>query len=212
MNPDELLDIRRIKARFRRIAYLARLDGQVLSYRSDSIRIGDCEYSATDLSGIPPQYIPKDASRPVRKVDTDSTSVKTLPTLADSDTPVAHDDMDTVPAPAQKPVPAQVPAVTATETQANVVQVPTPAQIDQQFTGRTQLRGGKICFAGETSFLSNFYLICFVFCNIKYESLEQCYHHTHAIMAKALELAQEIYKETDGIKLKKTDEAHPLSR
>ena len=42
----------------------------------------------------------------------------------------------------------------------------------------------------------------FIYCNIKYNSLEQCYHHTHALMAKALDLAKEIYKETDGVELK----------
>ena len=69
-------------------------------------------------------------------------------------------------------------------------------------SGRTELRGGRICFAGATSFLSNFFLVCFVFGNIKYQSLEQCYHHTHAILAKALKIAALINKETDGVKLK----------
>ena len=60
VNPDESLDIRRQKSRFRRIAYLARLDGQTVSFRSDSIRIGETEYKVNEMSTIPAKYIPSD--------------------------------------------------------------------------------------------------------------------------------------------------------
>ena len=63
VNPDEPLDIRRQRARFRRIAYLARLDGQTVSYRGDSIRIGDDEYKVADIAKIPDKYIPKEDPR-----------------------------------------------------------------------------------------------------------------------------------------------------
>ena len=199
VNPDEPLETRRTKARFRRIAYLARQDGHVVSYRSDSIRIGDIEYRATDLSGIPPQYIPKDNPRPTATRQVDNGAVlppTTAQAPGDVDTSSTQDDMETA------PTHEQVPTTTVVNTQADVAQPPALIPADQHLTGRTQLRGGRICFAGETSFLSNFFMVCFLYCNIQYKSLEQCYHHTHAIMAKALELAQEIYNETDGVRLK----------
>ena len=95
------------------------------------------------------------------------------------------------------------------ETQVNGAEGTNVDPIVHKDPGRTLLRGGSICFAGATSFLSNFFLVCFIYCNIKYKSLEQCYHHTHAIMAKALEIAEEIYKETDGVELKKLSKRIP---
>ena len=184
VNPDEPLKVRRQKARFRRIAYLARLDGHTVSYRGDSIRIGDNEYKVNEISNIPDKYIPKEAAKSVNTQEKDE--VDDMPPL------------ESVP-----PVHVNVP-----DTQAQQMDVSRPDTDNKEETqsfkesGRTELRGGRICFAGATSFLSNFFLVCFVFGNIKYQSLEQCYQHTHAILAKALELAALIYKETDGVKLK----------
>ena len=191
VNPDEPLEVRRQKARFRRIAYLARQDGLSVSYRADSIRIGDKEYKIPEMSSIPEKYIPKD--------DPLSTTTR------------QPDAMDTAPVldqPPQKPDSAEPQRKENTQDE-SAQRTPPPGPLDQTTAGRTELRGGRICFSGATSFLSNFFLICFVYCNIKYKSLEQCYHHTHAIMAKAFDLAKEIYKETDGVELKNLSKRIP---
>ena len=194
VNPDDSFEVRRQKSHFRRIAYLARMDGQTVSYRSGSIRIGDTEYKISELSNIPDKYIPKDDHRPTPM------EVPSAPVLPTTDQQKATG------------IDAQ-PNVTENDAQpdeAPPVENPNrPAQVQLQLSGRTQLRGGNICFSGATSFLSNFFLVCFIYCNIKYKSLEQCYHHTHALMAKAFDLAKEIYEETDGVELKNLSKRIP---
>ena len=192
VNPDEPLDVRRQKARFRRIAYLARQDGHVVSYRGDSIRIGNDEYKVSEIANIPDKYIPKDGVRPTNMQEKDEDVMPPLgPAPAEGTTAEVPDVQDVQ---RDSSSPEIVPA-----SEASVRPKATPVFQD---SGRTELRGGRICFSGATSFLSNFFLVCFIYCNIKYQSLEQCYHHTHAIMAKALEVAALIYKETDGVELK----------
>ena len=126
VNPDEPLDVRRQKARFRRIAYLARLDGHRVSYRTDSIRIGEVEYKISELSPVPSKYIPRD----------DPLFDKT------------QDQMDTAP-------PSDQPNDTAQDTgtkeddsmQDKDPNGPVPDAGPPHLTGRTALRGGRICFS-----------------------------------------------------------------
>ena len=195
VNPDEPLEIRKQKAKFRRIAYLARLDGEVVSYRADSIRIGETEYKSTEMSSIPSKYIPKDST--VTKSDAPITAptIQAPPPLNVNNIVETRENREE-PMP-QDPAPTNMPTSKPT------------GPLDPDDSGKTALRGGRICFAGGTSFLSNFFLVCFIFCNIKYKSLEKCYHHTHALMAKAWDLANEIYRETDGVELKNLSKRIP---
>ena len=188
VNPDEPLDIRRQKARFRRIAFLARRDGHQVSYRADSIRIGDVEYKVSELSKIPKKFIPEEDplyDKTQDQMDTAPPADRAKETTQDTETVKADNAQEKALAPKDQDV-------------GNL-----------QLMGRTALRGGRICFSGATSYLSNFFLVCFVFCNIQYKSLEQCYHHTHAVMAKALDIAALIYKETDGVELKNLSKRIP---
>ena len=159
-----------------------------MSYRAESIRIGDKEYKVSEMSSIPDKYIPKDDPRPVRP--SDATDVAPVP---DQPLPQAKDGE----------------AQRDKTTQDISAQTTPPGPLDPLTAGRTELRGGPICFSGATSFLSNFFLVCFMFYNVKYQSLEKCYHHTHAIMAKAFDLAKEIYKETDGVEFKSLSKCIP---
>ena len=198
VNPDDTLDVRRQKARFRRIAYLARHDGHIVTYRADSIRIGETEYKVSELSSIPAKYIPKEDTRSVNTQGVQPPSTQ-------------DDDNAGMPALEGDPV-AHKPEARVDEQEMQTSDPVKPSKPDNpdkpdkspvfQDAGRTVLRGGRICFAGASSFLSNFFLVCFIFNSIKYQSLEQCYHHTHALLAKALEIAALIYKETDGVELK----------
>ena len=58
INADEPMEIRRLKSRFRRIAYLAKLKGEMVHFNHQSITIGDNTYSASQLSQIPDAYKP----------------------------------------------------------------------------------------------------------------------------------------------------------
>ena len=63
INPDEPPEVRRTKGTFRRIATIARADGQEVTYRADWIRIGEVTYSASNLKDIPAKYQPSKVPR-----------------------------------------------------------------------------------------------------------------------------------------------------
>ena len=84
INPDESSEVRRTKGTFRRIATLARADGQEVVYHSDWIRIGETTYSASNVKSIPAKYQPQSMTR-------------TGPDIQKRDIPVTMDTTSQVP-------------------------------------------------------------------------------------------------------------------
>ena len=64
INPDEPLEVRRIKGVFRRVAIKAREDGKNVSYRADWIQIDDEIYQASEINRIPKKYMAVDTTKP----------------------------------------------------------------------------------------------------------------------------------------------------
>ena len=145
----------------------------------------------SEMASIPEKYIPKNEPKPPKRPET-------------KEVPPADDLPEEQPEKVEK-----VEAQRKEKTQDDSTIRPPTGPLDQATAGRTELRSGRICFSGMSSFLSNFFLVCFIYGNIPYKSLEQCYHHTHAIMAKAFDLAKEIYNESDGVELKNLSKCIP---
>ena len=78
INADEPMEVRRLKSRYRRIAYLARQEGETVYFNHQSITIGENTYDATQLSLIPDKYKAEsnDRLRPQQAMD-----VVTKPTI-----------------------------------------------------------------------------------------------------------------------------------
>ena len=72
------MEVRRLKSRYRRIAYLARQEGETVYFNHQSITIGENTYDATQLSQIPDKYKTEsiDRRRPQQAMD-----VVTKPTI-----------------------------------------------------------------------------------------------------------------------------------
>ena len=58
VNPDEPIEVRRAKAECRRIAVIARRDGEEVELRHDYIKIGETVFSLDELQKIPEKYRP----------------------------------------------------------------------------------------------------------------------------------------------------------
>ena len=76
------------------IPYLARQDGLMVNYRSDSICIGDTEYRIDEMSKIPDKYIPKDDYRPQPRGDDMDVAAVPDHTNAPTDQPDTDSDKD----------------------------------------------------------------------------------------------------------------------
>ena len=63
INPDETPDVRKRKAFYRRVAFLAKPDSKEVTYRHNWISINDCVYRAEEMDKIPTQYCPKDFTK-----------------------------------------------------------------------------------------------------------------------------------------------------
>ena len=60
LNPDEPIEIRRLKSRYRKIAFFVRANGGNCVFNTEGIKINDVEYLARDLDKIPAEFLPPD--------------------------------------------------------------------------------------------------------------------------------------------------------
>ena len=123
---------------------MARQDGLTVSFRADLIRIGDIKYRVDEMSAIPDKYKPKEDPKLSNEQDSTHVTPATDPTL-----PQTNQQKEDG------------------KSEAGAQGLVTRGPLDQQNGERTELRGGRICFSGATSFLSNFFLVCFVFLSYK---------------------------------------------
>ena len=173
INLDEPVEIRRAKAVFRRIGYKAKQDGRNVQIRDDWIMIDDEQYKLADIDRIPDKY----------RVDVSNPSK--APTLAmDSD-----------------------PTKRLSEPQGGarpkVLQEPVTSTRSTSFRReKIKLTKAGLTFSGPTAFLSHLFRCSFVYGKVPYTSVEQGYHHTHALVEEDHEIASAIINTDDVQRIK----------
>ena len=204
INADETMEVRRLKSRFRRIAYLARRNGETVYFNHQSITIGENTFNASQLSLIPDAYKP----------DSEDTQPKRVPEpeRAKADNPVrvedGEQDMDTNPSTKfqfVKPTVEQQgqkegkkrkePANTAKDRpkDAGACRYPNrelPKDLSQGGLIKMRLTPHGLCFSGPTAFVSNMHKVTFYDDDgAKCVSVEQRYSFLEAMFNKEFDLA-----------------------
>ena len=149
VNADEPMEVRRAKAVFRRVGYLAKQDGKTVQIRDDWIRIDDDQFKMADIDKIPEKY----------RTNLNLTS--------------------------------QMPAR------------PSIVKIKMTTAGLT--------FSGPSAYLSHMHRVPFVYKKTPYSSVEQGYHHLHAVFEQEPTIAAKILDEHEPLAIKDIASALPKS-
>ena len=165
INPDEPLDVRRMKGMFRQIAYLARRDGLDVTFRSDWIQIGETVYMSTEIAKIPDKYRPPISSRPTKRDISRSRNKKENERSDQAIAPeiVGADNMDE-----HSEIQDQLP-----RDKMELRQSPEPNE-------KIKLTKCGLTFSGPTAYLSNLHRCDFVFEGRPYTSPEQSFQYENA--------------------------------
>ena len=220
VNADEPFEVRRLKSRFRRIAYLAKQKDIPVYYNSDIIRIGENTYNASQLSQIPPEFQPKEDDRVGERraqnqriappqneddkqdePDTDSRDKSAIKFQFVTDK--TAQDMDTS---NDQPQPVPPTVVDKPAGAANNLDIVQKLKYDQTQGGHVKIRFTKygLCFSGTTAYISNMYKRIFYDDDgVKCYSVEQRYSFLQAMFNKLLDLAHALMNpELDGYRIK----------
>ena len=162
INPDELIEVRRTKATFRKIAYNARQDGKTVTFRSDWIQIDGTTYYVPDIDKIPDTY----------KVN------------------MGRPKTDKPPGGAMGGV-GSTPEQDSLLPQEKTRNDPETTTREKPSTNeRIKLTRAGYTYAGESAYLSHFYNCEFTYRKIQYTSVEQGLHHIHATHENNTEMAK----------------------
>ena len=170
INLDEPIEVRRFKAVFRRVGYRARMDGKSVKIRDDWIMIEDNLYRPPDMDKIPAQYR-EGIDQPPKSANS------TIPDVGAVGGAAA---MDTGPDPSKSKA--------------------SPSVMSELRPRREKIRLTKagLTFSGPSAYLSHMHKCSFVFKKESYNSVEQGYHHLHAIFENEPEIATAI-KGTENV-------------
>ena len=194
INPDESLEVRKLKSIFRKIAYRVRQDGQQAYFNHESIKIGEDVYFKNDLHHVPQRYQP---DTPIQRndqpfqfiMDTESRGPQdATKTAADMiQDRLSRKDDTREPLLPQKEKPN---AATNLETPA-----PTPqAKLYPPTDPKVKIRLTKygLLFSGPTAFVSNHYERYFIFEGLDHRTLDHGYFFKKAMVFKRPDLADKI--------------------
>ena len=184
INPDETPEVRKRKAFFRRVAYLAKQDSKEVTYRHNWISIEDQVFRANELDKIPLQYRPKDFI-----LD----DISTFLNANNGARPKTYTQGKT--RPNQQPT---APA-TAKSLGPTVPSRPPPME-------KIRLSKAGLLFSGPSAFPSNMSRAEFVFDNTPYTSTEQGYQHLFATHHLEYDIAEKIMKTTNAWDIKSLTE------
>ena len=216
INADETMEVRRLKSKFRRIAYLARNNGETVYFNHQCITIGENTCEAHQLSTIPAQYKPETSQdtqlkrvvQPIRVTEDSTVRAEDAVQVTEMDTGqgVKFQFVDRA---KEKKVSKQK---VSTKTKSTPTQPPPPGVTAEDKTkdsgacrypskklpddlsqgGRIKMRLTKhgICFSGPTSYISNMHKIIFYDDDgAKCFSVEQRYGFLEAMFNKEFDLA-----------------------
>ena len=194
INPDEPIEVRRVKGIFRRVANRAKAAGKTVSYRADWIKIDDNIYQASEIDKIPKEYLPEETRKGLLRPEH-------IPTFeATGGEPATNMDLGHLKAkePDREKIidKDQDTALPDFVTDPNV---------------NIMLTKSGLTFQGPTAFVSNFSMCDFVYRNQPYTSTEQGLQHQNALHHKVTDIAQKILDTTDAKRIKEISHDIPKS-
>ena len=177
INPDEPIEIRKLKSRFRQIAYKARQDGQEVYFNHQYIKKNDCTYYEDDRSSIPEEYKAVYRPKPTRnQLPFQFTASAKEVDHKPKDTP--EPEMDT-------------PTMIDQETLPKIQHTPLfPPPRDGSVKMRLTKAGW--CFSGKTAFVSNHYEREFVFEEVDHRTVDHGFCLKKATCYKRPDLADKV--------------------
>ena len=181
INPDETPEVRKRKAFFRRVAFIAKQDGKEVTYRHNWICIDDRVYRSDELEKIPTQYYPKDFVMEDTQNPLSNQGARPKTNIQNRD--------------------SQHPNVPSTSTTTVVLELRRPPANE-----KIRLTKSGLIFSGPTAFPSNLSPADFVFHKTPYTSTEQGYQHLFATHHLEFDIAEKIMKTTNTWDIKKLTE------
>ena len=211
LNPDEPIEIRRLKSRFRKIAFFVRANGGNCVFNSEGIKINDVEYPARDLDKIPTEFLPHDLQPNWRNRSLNA---------AQLDEVVGGIAMDTAERPQPQPtratqaideptVPPLLPSNLGPDRidlgldPKNSLGLPTLQSLIDNPKIKIRLTKSGLVFSGPTAFISNMATSPFVYENVDYVSVEQSHQTTKAVISVDMQAAFDIMKEPKAFEIHK---------
>ena len=207
INADEPFEIRRLKAEFRRIAWIARGKGQDVYFNHRSITIGGKTYTANELPQIPNEYRPDEQRKEHMPTDDDMDTMPPLEEIAEKQVKfnfVTKDKTILVPVNVDMSASAQLPQDQVNTGATNVIPE-TPTLIDYSKGGTVNMRltSRGLCFSGPTCPISNMYECEFEDDDgTKCYSVEQRNGYLRAVANKDFELAHTLLSARGGFDIK----------
>ena len=205
INPDETLEVRKLKSIFRKIAYRVRQDGKEAYFNHESIKIGDDVYYKNDLYRVPPKYQP---DAPVHQNDRPFQFIMDAKSKDAQDTTKTAADMlkDRL---ARKETTGEAllpqregPALTATNLEAPTATPKSKLYPPSDPKVKIRLTNSELLFSGPTAFVSNHYERYFVFEGLDHRTLDHGYFFKKAMTYKRPDLADKIRAVTSPLDAK----------
>ena len=194
INADEPIEVRRLKSEFRRIAYRARQEGEIVYFNHQYIKIGDSIYYEQNLHDVPQRFKPQEIGR-MRNSDEPFQFRKVQPQTTHTATRVDPTTVtETENAPVRQRPPRQV--TTGLEAATNLdlpVPAPPPALYPNTDPNvKIRLTQSGLCFSGRSAFLSNQYERYFVYEDIDHRTIDHGFFFKKAMCYKRPDLADKI--------------------
>ena len=189
LNLDEPEHVRKQKAKMRKIAFQARGLGLDAYYTHNMIRIDGKEYGIEDVDKIV-------LSKPV------SVSSTYKAESVSSTKQVNRNDMtQSMPKPQRPPRKKHSSESASRQTNSNLIDLSTFVNPLLPMVRIVKTKAG-ITFQGPTAYMSNFYVIQFIFEGVRYQLVEQAYQFKFAMHHKKFDLAQKLLGKTSGYDIK----------
>ena len=209
INADETIEVRKLKSKFRRVAYRARQIGEQVYFNHESIRINDQLFYADDVPKLFEKYeVEEDRPRPPRRQPPPPSQPRpNQPPSSPREGP--HTDMDNDAQTAREPQPCVVDigqnkstpqAATNLDARKTIpiytLYPPTDPAV------KIKLTKSGLTFSGYTSFISNHYERPFIFEDIEHRTVDHGYCFKKAMCYDRPDLADKIQQTIGPIEAK----------
>ena len=200
LNPDEPIEIRRLKSRFRKIANFVRAKGGNCIFNSEGIKINNTEYSVRNLQNIPSEYLPPDDQPDPRPTGDDSEGAVGGVEIEMADQTPSNRDRGAITQPLE-PSTMDLDRIDLGVDPKTSLGLPTIQSLVDNPNIKIRLTKSGLIFSGPTAFISNMATTPFVFENVDYVSVEQSHQSTKAVISADMQAAFDIMKETKPFKI-----------
>ena len=197
INADEPIETRKLKGEFRRIAYRARQEGEIVYFNHQYIKIGDNTYYEQNLNEVPQRFKSQDVPH-TRNLDEPFQPRNVQPQATNIDAKAK----DTTKVQAEKVAERQDtrparPDGYARHDAAINLDAPPPPRPHALYPNtdpkvKIRLTKSGLCFSGRSAFLSNQYERYFVYEDIDHRTIDHGYFFKKAMCSKRPDLADKI--------------------